>query len=177
MTTISIIRSDITSLHVDAIVNAANSTLMGGGGVDGAIHIAAGPKLLEACKEIRSRNWPDGLPTGQVALTPGFNLPARFVIHTVGPIYGQEAELLASCYTNSLQLAEVNKLVSIAFPAISCGVYGYPLEEAALVALGAVKAYSDSHATTGIRQIILVLFDERAYTVFHRAYELLIANV
>lgn len=133
---------DLTAQAVDAIVNAANSTLLGGGGVDGAIHDAAGPRLLDECREIRRTRFPDGLPTGEAVVTGGASLAARFVIHTVGPIYGshdgREAELLTNCYRNSLELAAHNRLRSVAFPAISTGAYGYPKAEAAGLASRAV---------------------------------------
>jgi len=133
---------DITREAVDAIVNAANSSLLGGGGVDGAIHRAGGPAILEACRKIRATTYPKGLPTGEAVITTGGNLPARHVIHTVGPIYGEhggeEARLLAACYANCLALAARHSLSTIAFPAISTGVYGYPKEEAARVALRAI---------------------------------------
>ncbi len=133
MAEIEIIIADITTLNVDAIVNAANSTLLGGGGVDGAIHRAAGPSLLDECMTL------GGCPTGEARLTNGYNLPARFIIHTVGPVYhdGTEGEhrFLGLCYTNSLKLAVANKCKSIAFPAISCGAYGFPIVEAAVVAI------------------------------------------
>ncbi len=129
---------DITKQKVAAIVNAANSTLLGGGGVDGAIHRAGGPVILEECREIRRSTYPSGLPTGESVITGAGNLPARFVIHTVGPIFGihqgSEAELLAACYQNSLSLAVQHSLDSIAFPAISTGAYDYPCEQAAVVA-------------------------------------------
>lgn len=128
---------DITREEVDAIVNAANSGLMGGGGVDGAIHRAGGPEILAACREIRAKRYPEGLPTGEAVITPAGRLPAKHVIHTVGPVYGRhggaEAQLLASCYERSLTLAAEHSLRTIAFPAISTGIYGYPREEAALV--------------------------------------------
>src|SRR5438105_11086863 len=140
---ITCIKGDITKIKADAIVNAANSSLLGGGGVDGAIHRAGGPAILEECREIRRTRFPEGLPTGEAVITTGGKLPALYVIHTVGPIYGEhrgrEAELLANCYHNSLTLAVEKNLASIAFPAISTGVYGYPLEEAAEVASKAIE--------------------------------------
>lgn len=138
---IEIIQADITTLEVDAIVNAANASLLGGGGVDGAIHRAAGPKLLEACKAI------GGCPTGEARITPGFNLPARFVIHTVGPVWHggnhNEAELLSACYRHSLDLALAHGVRAIAFPSISTGAYGYPKEAAARIALGGMNEYHE----------------------------------
>jgi O-acetyl-ADP-ribose deacetylase (regulator of RNase III) len=138
---IEIVKADITTLAVDAIVNAANRSLLGGGGVDGAIHRAAGPLLLQFCKTL------DGCRTGEAKISPGFNLPARRVIHTVGPVWqggGQyEAQLLRACYTNSLELALQNDVRSIAFPSISTGVYGYPKQEAARIALSVMRAYED----------------------------------
>ena len=136
---ISVIQGDITTLQVDAIVNAANSTLLGGGGVDGAIHRAAGPDLLEYCKTL------DGCPTGEARISPGFNLPAKWVIHTVGPIwYGGNAgepEDLANCYRNSLEMARAKGIRTIAFPGISTGVYGYPKAKAAVIALRIMEEY------------------------------------
>lgn len=141
---------DITDFEGDAIVNAANSGLLGGGGVDGAIHRAAGPELLEACRKIRAERLPEGLPAGKAVLTGGYRLRAKAVIHTVGPVYegggSGEAEVLASAYRSSLELAYREGFKEIAFPAISTGVYGYPKAEAAAVALGAVSAFLANHA-------------------------------
>ncbi|GAA3537022.1 O-acetyl-ADP-ribose deacetylase [Zobellella aerophila] len=161
---LQIIEADITHLQLDAIVNAANHSLLGGGGVDGAIHRAAGPELLAHCKTL------GGCATGQAKLTPGFRLPARFIIHTVGPVWHgghqQEPELLASCYRQSLQLAEQQGLHSIAFPAISCGVYGYPLEQAARIAVTTIHAFSrQAHS---LRQVYLVAFDDRMRTLLEK---------
>ncbi|MGB9182164.1 MAG: O-acetyl-ADP-ribose deacetylase [Pyrinomonadaceae bacterium] len=159
---------DITLEDTDAIVNAANSSLMGGAGVDGAIHRAGGAEILEACREIRRREWPEGLPTGEAVLTTGGHLPARYVIHTVGPIYGEhrgrEAELLAACYRNSLALATRHALASVAFPAISTGIYGYPLEEAARVSSASIKEFLASDET--LREVRLVFFSERSAKLF-----------
>src|SRR5437588_10141892 len=142
---VSVVIGDITRQDVDAIVNAANSSLLGGGGVDGAIHRAGGPLILEECREIRRTRFPEGLPTGEAVITTGGKLPALYVIHTVGPIYGEhrgkEAELLANCYHNLLTLAVEKNLTSIAFPAISTGVYGYPLAEAAEVASKTIETF------------------------------------
>ena len=139
---IEIVQTDITTLTVDAIVNAANSGLMGGGGVDGAIHRAAGPELLKVCKKLRKTKLPDGLPTGEAVLTEGYNLPAKYVIHTVGPVWRNgihgEEKLLASCYKNSLNIALEKEMKSIAFPAISTGVYGYPKDKAVKVVIPTV---------------------------------------
>lgn len=135
---LQVIQGDITTLEVDAIVNAANHSLRGGGGVDGAIHRAAGSELLKACEKLRQTQWPDGLPDGEVALTPGFNLPARYVIHTVGPVHDRtkdKSSLLASCYRKSLALACEMKMQTLAFPAISTGIYGYPFEQACEIVL------------------------------------------
>jgi O-acetyl-ADP-ribose deacetylase (regulator of RNase III) len=151
---------DITKENVDAVVNAANGTLMGGGGVDGAIHRAGGPEIKKECEEIRRTRYPDGLPTGQAVITSAGKMAARHVIHTVGPVYGRggkdKTELLAACYRHSLQLASDNGLHTIAFPAISTGVYGYPLDEAAKVASGAIEKFLS--ADTTIREVRLVFF-------------------
>ena len=160
---IEIIQGDITKVEVDAIVNAANKTLLGGGGVDGAIHRAAGPKLLEECSTL------GGCETGEAKITRGYNLPAKFVIHTVGPIWHEgksnEAELLRNCYLNSLKLAEEHGLKTIAFPAISTGAYGYPIEEAAKIAIKAVRDYLKN---SKIEKAILVLFSDRDRQVYAR---------
>jgi O-acetyl-ADP-ribose deacetylase (regulator of RNase III) len=142
---VHVLTGDITRQQVDAIVNAANSSLMGGAGVDGAIHRAGGAQILEECREIRRTQFPEGLPTGGAVMTTGGRLPARHVIHTVGPIYGRhngrERELLAACYQNSLALAAQHGLVTIAFPAISTGIYAYPRDEAAVVSSTAIKGF------------------------------------
>src|SRR5207302_5451822 len=160
---VRVIVADITKQDVDAIVNAANSSLLGGSGVDGAIHRAGGPAILEECREIRRTRFPEGLPTGEAVITTGGRLPALYVIHTVGPIYGEhrgrEAELLANCYHNSLTLAVEKNLTSIAFPAISTGVYGYPLEEAAEVASKTIENFLSSDRQ--LKEVRLVFFQDR----------------
>lgn len=165
---VSVIVGDITKQDTDAIVNAANASLMGGGGVDGAIHRAGGDEILEECREIRRTRFPNGLPTGEAVITTGGKLPALYVIHTVGPIYGQhdgkEAELLANCYHNSLTLAVEKNLSSIAFPAISTGVFGYPQAEAAQVASKTIENFlRTDHQLTEVR---LVFFQEHDAEVF-----------
>ena len=162
---------DITREDVDAIVNAANRSLHGGGGVDGAIHRAGGPEILAACKEIRATRYPQGLPAGEAVITTGGKLPARHVIHTVGPVYGQhkgaEAQLLAACYENSVRLAAEHALATIAFPAISTGIYGYPREEAARVASDALVRALGQHAS--ITEVRLVFFSEDDAKIFLRS--------
>jgi len=165
---VSVAVGDITRQDVEAIVIAANSSLLGGGGVDGAIHRAGGPEILAECQEIRRTRFPEGLPTGEAVITTGGKLAALYVIHTVGPIYGEhqgkEAELLANCYHNSLTLAVEKNLTSIAFPAISTGVYGYPLFEAAEVAS---KTIENSLATDRqLKEVRLVFFQARDAEVF-----------
>lgn len=149
MTVIECVTGDLTRERVDAIVNAANSTLLGGGGVDGAIHTAGGPEILEACSEVRRTTWPDGLPVGEAVATTGGMLRARFVVHTVGPRYrephGHEEVLLDACHRRSLEVAHAMGARTIAFPAISCGIFGYPAQEAAPVAVRAVRAYAREH--------------------------------
>jgi O-acetyl-ADP-ribose deacetylase (regulator of RNase III) len=157
---VRVLMGDITQQSADAIVNAANSTLLGGGGVDGAIHRAGGAQILEECREIRRTQLPEGLPAGEAVMTSGGRLAARYVIHTVGPVYGShgglEAELLARCYQNSLRLASEHGLSSIAFPAISTGAFGYPPEEAARVASSVVMDFLKDE--TSIREVRLVFF-------------------
>jgi O-acetyl-ADP-ribose deacetylase len=164
---IEVVAGDITTQDVDAVVNAANSSLLGGGGVDGAIHRAGGPDILAACREVRATAWPDGLPTGRAVATTGGLLRARWVIHTVGPIYDREddpASLLASCHVESLRVADEVGARTVAFPAISCGVYGYPLEEAAPIAVGTV-----SRAETDVELVRFVLFGAAALAAFEAA--------
>ncbi len=161
---LEVVLGDITRLDVDAIVNAANESLLGGGGVDGAIHRAAGPGLLAECRTL------GGCKTGQARITAGYNLPARHVIHTVGPVWQGgghgEAELLASCYRNSLELAVSQQLRTIAFPAISCGVYGYPLQEAAQIAVNEVRSFL-AHDRQ-LRKVYLVCYDQKTYDTYAR---------
>jgi O-acetyl-ADP-ribose deacetylase (regulator of RNase III) len=158
---IEIRQGDITKLKVDAIVNAANSSLLGGGGVDGAIHRAAGPELLQECRTI------GGCPTGEARITGGYNLPARFVIHTVGPVYKgkpQDKTLLTACYQNSLKLAADNNLTSMAFPAISCGVYGYPIEEACKIAVDTVCKFLKTQPS--MAKVKFILFSAADFRVY-----------
>jgi O-acetyl-ADP-ribose deacetylase len=159
---ISIIQGDITKIQADSIVNAANHSLLGGGGVDGAIHRAAGPGLLEECRTL------GGCPTGEARITKGHNLPAKYVIHTVGPVYGKDPEnqekQLASCYENSLELAVEHNCKNIAFPNISTGVYGYPKDDAAKIACSAVNDFLEKNKS--IHEVIFVCFDEENFTLY-----------
>jgi O-acetyl-ADP-ribose deacetylase (regulator of RNase III) len=155
-------QGDITKLEVDAIVNAANTSLLGGGGVDGAIHRAAGPELLEECRTI------GGCPTGEARITKGYNLPAKFVIHTVGPVYKgtkEDSQLLTACYQNSLRLAVENQIASIAFPAISCGVYGYPIEEACRIAIDITIHFLKINKS--IEKAIFILFSNEDLKIYN----------
>ena len=158
---IEIQQGDITRLKVDAIVNAANTSLLGGGGVDGAIHRAAGPRLVAECQTL------GGCPTGEARMTSGYNLPAKYIIHTVGPIYRgrlQDAEKLAACYHNSLQLAVENRIQTIAFPAISCGAYGYPIKDASCIALQSAIDFLRQHNT--LKRIVFICFSESDRQVY-----------
>jgi len=166
VTRMHVIRGDITRQKVDAIVNAANSSLMGGGGVDGAIHRAGGPTILEQCKTIVAKQG--SCPAGEAVITTGGNLPARFVIHTVGPVWqggkGNEAAKLSNCYKNSLSLAVENNLQTIAFPNISTGVYGYPKQEAAEIALHTVREFMETNSS--ITEVDFVCFDDENFQLY-----------
>ena len=161
-------KGDITRVAADAIVNAANSSLLGGGGVDGAIHRAGGPAILAECQQIRNRQG--GCRTGEAVITTAGNLPARYVIHTVGPVWqggtNQEAALLANCYRNSLQLAVNHQLTTIAFPNISTGIYGYPKGAAAEVAISTVRNFLKTNNT--LQQVFFVVFDDENYRLYER---------
>jgi O-acetyl-ADP-ribose deacetylase (regulator of RNase III) len=162
---LKILKGDITTLEVDAIVNAANSSLLGGGGVDGAIHLAAGPGLLEECKKL------NGCPVGQAKLTNGYHLSAKYVIHTVGPVWRGgvkgEPQLLSACYESSLMLALNNGIKTIAFPAISCGIYGYPATQAATIAINETANFLELHNV--IESVAFVCFDETVYDAYNNA--------
>jgi O-acetyl-ADP-ribose deacetylase (regulator of RNase III) len=182
---VRVVVGDITEQATDALVNAANPTLHGGGGVDGAIHRAGGARILEECRAIRNTRYPEGLPTGEAVITTGGRLAARYVIHTVGPVWGRhagrEAELLAACYRNSLALAVGHGLASISFPAISTGAYYYPPDKAAAVASEAIREFllvgsacvEDAKAPAGLAEVRLVFFSESDAKVFlrHHSFE------
>ncbi len=160
-------RGDITEVSVDAIVNAANSSLLGGGGVDGAIHAVGGPEILAACRELRASEYEIGLPTGQAVATTAGRLDARWVIHTVGPIWSANVDhsaLLASCYREALRVADTLAAQTVAFPAISTGVYGWPLEDGARIAIETIR-----QTKTVVREVRFVLFDDRSYDAFAAA--------
>ena len=166
MLQIEIVQGDITKDRVDAIVNAANSSLLGGGGVDGAVHRAGGPEILAACRKLREGELRDGLPTGRAVATTAGNLPARWVIHTVGPVYASvsdPATLLAACHRRSLRVADELGARTVAFPAISCGVYGYPVDEAAPIAIDTVRG-----CPTEVEVVRFVLFDATTFATFKR---------
>jgi O-acetyl-ADP-ribose deacetylase (regulator of RNase III) len=170
---LELVKGDLTEVEADAIVNAANSTLLGGGGVDGAIHRKGGPRILEECKRLRATEWPDGLPTGCAAITSGGNLKANHVIHTVGPIwrggFHEESKLLKQAYRSSLKLAITNGLKTVAFPSISTGAYGYPIEEASRIALAAVKDFLKKE--DNLEKVSFILFSERDLEVYQKAAE------
>lgn len=169
LTKIKIIKTDITTLKADAIVNAANKSLLGGGGIDGAIHFAAGRELLNECLLL------GGCNTGEAKMTKGYNLPAKYIIHTVGPVYGhengQEESLLAACYKNSLLVAKKNKLKTIAFPCISTGVFRFPKDEAANIAINTVKEFIVEHPDS-FKEIIFVVYDEQDYEIYNNLYNI-----
>ncbi|MBM9618306.1 O-acetyl-ADP-ribose deacetylase [Streptomyces zhihengii] len=161
---IVLVRGDITDQHADAIVNAANSSLLGGGGVDGAIHRRGGPEILAACRALRASHYGKGLATGRAVATTAGRLHAEHVIHTVGPVFSREedrSELLASCYRESLRVADEVGARTVAFPAVSAGIYGWPMDDAARIAIGTVRA-----ADTSVTRVSFVLFDEQAYAAF-----------
>lgn len=167
---VQLIKGDITDIEADAIVNAANSSLMGGGGVDGAIHRKGGPKILEECKRIRDTEWPDGLPTGKAVITSGGNLKAKYVIHTVGPVWLEgfhvEAELLKQAYRNSLKIAVAKGLKTVAFPSISTGAYGHPIEDASRIAVKTIKDFLEQEGK--LERVVFVLFSESDFQVYLR---------
>ncbi|MEU9053449.1 MULTISPECIES: O-acetyl-ADP-ribose deacetylase [unclassified Streptomyces] len=166
MTTIRLVQGDITRESVDAIVNAANSSLLGGGGVDGAIHRRGGPAILDECRKLRASRYGKGLPTGQAVATTAGELDARWVIHTVGPVWAateDRSELLASCYRESLRVADELGARTVAFPAVSTGIYGWPMDDGARIAVATVRA-----ADTSVEEVRFVLFDEAAYEEFAR---------
>ncbi|MET7698998.1 O-acetyl-ADP-ribose deacetylase [Streptomyces sp. NPDC005485] len=166
MTVITLVQGDITGQTVDALVNAANSSLLGGGGVDGAIHRRGGPAILEECRKLRASQYGKGLRTGQAVATTAGRMDARWVIHTVGPVFSRSEDrsaLLASCYRESLRIADELGARSVAFPAVSAGIYGWPMDDAARIAVATVRA-----TRTDVEEVRFVLFDERAYEAFAR---------
>jgi len=167
---IRLVKGDITEQETDAIVNAANPSLMGGGGVDGAIHRKGGPKILEECKRIRKTEYPNGLPTGKAVITTGGNLKAKYVIHTVGPVWRggkhEEPKLLAEAYLNSLRLAVSKGLKTVAFPSISTGAYGYPIEKACKIALKTVKEFLEKEDK--LDEVVFVLFTQKDLEIYEK---------
>lgn len=170
---ICLVQGDITDLDTDAIVNAANPSLMGGGGVDGAIHRKGGPKILEECKRIRATEYPNGLPTGKAVITTGGNLKAKYVIHTVGPVWHGgthgEPQLLVEAYRNSLKLAVSKGLKNIAFPSISTGAYGYPIEKASSIAISTVKEFLEKEDK--LEKVVFVLFSKHDFEIYRKTAE------
>ena len=170
-TKLRLVKGDITELNTDVIVNAANSTLMGGGGVDGAIHRKGGPKILEECIQIRRTSYPEGLPPGKTVITSGGNLKAKNVIHAVGPVWqggnNDEPDLLAQVYTNSMSIVVVSGLKSVAFPSIGTGAYGYPIEEASRIAIKTVKQFLENEDR--LDEVVFVLFSEKDLSVYRLA--------
>jgi O-acetyl-ADP-ribose deacetylase len=166
---IKILLSDITKIKADVIVNAANKSLLGGGGVDGAIHLAAGPELLKECEKL------GGCKTGEAKITKAYNLPAKFIIHTVGPVFGQEngkePKLLEDCYLNSLKLAEDYSATSIAFPCVSTGAFGYPKDKAAKIAINSIKKYFFNNRQRKIKSVIFSVIDELDYRIYKQILE------
>ena len=177
-TRVCLIQGDITNVTADAIVNAANSSLMGGGGVDGTIHRRGGPKILEECKVIRAVDWPEGLPTGKAVITSAGNLKAKYVIHTVGPVWEggshHESELLADAYRNSLELAVSKALGSIAFPSISTGAYGYPIDDASKIALNTVKGFLESK--DDLDEVSFILFTSHDFEIYKKVAAQILSN-
>ncbi|KPI01787.1 Appr-1-p processing domain protein [Actinobacteria bacterium OV450] len=168
MVRITLVRGDITAEHADAVVNAANSSLLGGGGVDGAIHRRGGPEILEACRALRASQYGKGLPTGRAVATPAGRLPARWVIHTVGPVWSRDEDrsaLLASCYRESLRVAAELGARTVAFPAVSTGIFGWPMDDGARIAVETARA----SASPPVEEVRFVLFDDAAYTAFRAA--------
>lgn len=172
---ISITQSDITSIEVDTIVNAANNTLLGGGGIDGAIHRKAGNELFSECLKIRETTHPDGLPTGEAVITKGYNLPSKHIIHVVGPVYGREngleAKLLSNCYLNALSLAEKHNLKSLAFPAISTGAFGYPMREATEVVASTLKQVFEFQKESSIESVEFVLRSGESFETYQQIFK------
>ncbi|MET9883053.1 O-acetyl-ADP-ribose deacetylase [Streptomyces sp. NPDC006430] len=168
MVRITLVQGDITAEQADVVVNAANSSLLGGGGVDGAIHRRGGPEILEACRALRASHYGKGLPTGRAVATTAGRLPARWVVHTVGPVWSQDedrSDLLASCYRESLRVAAELGARTVAFPAISTGIYGWPIDDGARIAVETARAA----AGAPVEEVRFVLFDEKAHTAFERA--------
>ncbi|WP_291313297.1 O-acetyl-ADP-ribose deacetylase [Corynebacterium sp. UBA2622] len=169
---LSVVPGDITTQAVDAVVNAANHTLLGGGGVDGAIHRAGGKEILRECRQIRESDWPDGLPTGEAVATGAGNMPARWVIHTVGPVWAKtkdKSDQLASCYRRSMEVADEIGAASVAFPLVSAGVYGWPIPDAARIAVETVRAYGEDHPSSKVEEVRFVAFSDTTRAALEKA--------